>query len=130
MKKHRSIILISFFLLFTGCTSFTARRISQSFERPEECQAFLKTLDEGVDRSGVRDAANYQIPGFPYFRASRFLSFLKNNIQGDGGREQWSRWMQKLDLEAREKEINNLPENLVSSFPFEQGTAPTREQLY
>ncbi len=130
MKKHHSIVLISLFLLFTGCTSFTAHRISQSFERPEACQAFLKILDEGVDRSGVRDAANYPIPGFPYLRANRFLSFLKNNIQGDGGREQWSRWMQKLDLEAREKEINNLPENLVSSFPFEQGTAPSREQLY
>jgi hypothetical protein len=130
MKKHRIIILTSFFLLFTGCTSFTAQRISQSFERPEECQAFLKTLDEGVDRSGVRDAASYPIPGFPYLRANRFLLFLKDKIKIREGREQWTRWMQKLDLEAREKEISNLPKDLVSSFPYEQGAAPTREQLY
>ncbi len=130
MKKHRSIFLISFLLLFTGCTSFTAKRISQSFERPEECQSFLGALDENVKRSGVGEASNYPISGFPYLRTNRFLSFLKRNIHGEGGREQWSRWMQKLDFEAREKEISNLPEDVVSSFPFKQGTAATREELY
>lgn len=130
MKKYRSIFLISFFFLFTGCTSFTAERISQSFQRPEECQAFLSALDDRVNRSGVRDAASYPISGFPYLRANRFLSFLKNNIHGEEGREQWSRWMQRLDLKAREKEISNLPDDVVSSFPFKQGAAPTREELY
>jgi hypothetical protein len=130
MKKYASIFLMSFLFLFTGCTSFTAQRISQSFERPEECQSFLSALDERVNRSGVRDAASYPIPGFPYFRANRFLLFLKDKIKIQEGREQWSRWMQKLDLEAREKEISNLPDDVVSSFPFKQGTAPTRAQLY
>jgi hypothetical protein len=55
---------------------------------------------------------------------------LKNNIHGEGGEEEWSRWMQKLDLEAREKEISNLPDDVVSSFPLKQGTAPTRRELY
>jgi hypothetical protein len=55
---------------------------------------------------------------------------LKGKIDTQEGREQWSRWMQKLDLEAREKEINNLPDNVVSSFPLKQGTAPTRAGLY
>ncbi|MCJ7785053.1 MAG: hypothetical protein MUP41_14065, partial [Desulfobacterales bacterium] len=128
MKRYRSIFLISFFLLFTGCTSFTAERISQSFQRPEECQAFLSALDDRVNRSGVRDTASYPIPGFPYLRANRFLLFLKDKIKIREGREQWTRWMQKLDLEAREKEISNLPKDLVSSFPYEQGAAPTREQ--
>jgi hypothetical protein len=130
MKKHRFIILIFFFLLFTGCTSFTARRISQSFERPEECQAFLKTLDERVDRAGVRDAASYPVPGFPYLRANRFLLFMKDKLDAQGGREQWSRWMQKLDLEARKREIGNLPDEVVSSFPFTHGTPSTRAELY
>jgi len=130
MKRYRSIFLISFFLLFTGCTSFPAQRISQSFERLEECQSFLNALDERVNRSGVRDAASYPIPGFPYLRVNRFLLLLKDKINIQEGREQWSLWMQKLDLEAREKEISNLPKDLVSSFPYEQGAAPTREQLY
>jgi len=38
--------------------------------------------------------------------------------------------MQRLDLKAREKEISNLPDDVVSSFPFKQGAAPTREELY
>ena len=130
MKKHRSIFLISFLLLFAGCTSFTAQRVSQSFERPEDCQSFLAALDDRVNRSGVRDAASYRVPGFPYLRADRFLSFIKDKIDIQGGREQWSRWMQKLDLEAREKEISNLPEDVVSSFGPKQGTESTRAELY
>lgn len=129
MKKHLPIFLTSFFLFFSGCTSFTAQRISKSFERPEDCQSFLATLDDRVIRSGVRDAASYPIPGFPYLRANRFLSFLKQKIYSQGGREQWSRWMQKLDLEAREKEISNLPEEAVSSFPHKPGTEPSRAGL-
>jgi len=130
MKKYRSIFLIAFLFLFTGCTSFTAQRISQSFERPEECQAFLSALDERVNQAGVRDAATYPVPGFPYLRANRFLLFMKDKIDIQGGRGQWSLWMQKLDLDARKKEISNLPDDVVSSFPFKQGTEPTRAELY
>jgi hypothetical protein len=130
MKNHCGVVVISSFLLLTGCASFTVQRISQSFERPEECQSFLSVLDESVNRSGVRDAASYPIPGFPYLRANRFLSFLKNDIQGEEGRGQWGLWMQRLDLEAREKEISNLPDDVVSSFPSKQGAAPTRGALY
>ncbi len=130
MKKCGFIFLISFLWVVTGCTSFTVRRISSSFERPEECQAFLAALDESVQRSGVRDAATYPIPGFPYLRANRFLSFMKDRINIQGGREQWSQWMRKLDLEAREKEISNLPDDVVSSFPLKQRAAPTRKELY
>ena len=38
--------------------------------------------------------------------------------------------MQRLDLGARQKEISNLPEDVVSSLPLKQGAAPTREELY
>jgi hypothetical protein len=130
MKKHRSIFLISFLLLFAGCNSFTAQRVSQSFERPEDCQSFLAALDDRVNRSGVRDAASYRVPGFPYLRADRFLSSMKDRIGLRGGRDPWSLWMQKLDLEAREKEISNLPDDVVSSSPSKQGTGPTRAELY
>jgi hypothetical protein len=86
-------------------------------------------LDDRVNRSGVRDAASHPVPGFPYLRADRFLSFLREKIDTQEEREQWIRWMQKLDLEAREKEISNLPDDIISSFPFKQGTAPTRGGL-
>jgi len=130
MKKRRWVVLIILLLLFTGCTSFTARRISVSFERPEACQLFVSALDEKVDQSCVRDAASVPVPGFPYLRANRFLSSMKEKLKNEGRREQWGRWLQKLDLEARGKEISNLPDEVVSSFAFGPGTVPTRSQLY
>ncbi len=130
MKKHRSVFLIFLLFFFAGCTSMTAQRISRSLDRPEECQSFLSVLDKRVDRSGVRDAASYPIPGFSYLRANRFLSFMKDRTDTQGGRELWTLWMQKLDLEARQKEINNLSDGIVSSFPAKQGAEPTRSELY
>jgi hypothetical protein len=107
-----------------------AQRVPLSLERPKECQAFLSALDERVEQAGVRDAASYPVPGFPYLRTNRFFSFLKGNINEQEGREQWSRWMQKLDLESRKKEISNLPDDMVSSFSSTQETPSSRERLY
>ena len=116
MRNYKSILFISFLFLFIGCTSFMARRIPLSLERPKECQAFLSALDEAVEQAGVKNAASYPVPGFPYLRTNRFLSFLKDNFNDQEGREQWCRWMQNLDLETRKKETSNLPNDIVSSF--------------
>jgi hypothetical protein len=129
MRKHGFVILVSVLFLISGCATFRAQQIGASFDRPEACQAFLITLDERVDGSGVGDAATHPILGFPYFRANRFLSFLKKNIVGDGEGEQWSRWMQRLELEARGKEISNLPGEAISFFPLKQGTLLARGEL-
>ena len=129
MKNRRFIFVIFFLFFFAGCTSFTAQRISRSLERPEECQSSLSTLDEKVNRSGARDAAGSPITGFPYLRANRFLSSMKDRIDIQGGRDQWSLWMQNLDLEAKGKEISNLPDDVISSFPPEQRKEPTRAEL-
>jgi hypothetical protein len=78
----------------------------------------------------VRDAASYPVPGFPYLRTNRFISSLKDRLDGQEMKEQWVRWMQILDLEARKKEISNLPDQVLFSFLSEQGTPLRREQLY
>jgi len=114
----------------TGCTSFIAQRGPLFLERPKECQAFLTALDQEVDNAGVRDAANYPVPGFPYFRTNRFLSRLKDNIHSDEGRERWSGWMRMLDLESRKKEISNLPDVLISSMTMKQATPSSHPQRY
>jgi len=107
-----------------------AHRVPASLERPKECQAFLTALDEQVEMAGVRDAASYPVPGFPYLRTNRFLARLKGNIQADEGREQWSGWMRMLDLEARGKEISNLPDGIVSALSLKLGMPPSRAQFY
>jgi len=114
----------------TGCASFTAQRVSQSMERPKECQAFLTALDQEVEKAGIRDAASHPVAGFPYLRTNRFLSRLKNNIHSEQGREQWSRWMWVLDLESGRKEISNLPDALFPLLSLKQQTLSNRARCY
>ncbi len=130
MTKCKFIFIISFLLLMTGCTSLVAKRVPLSLDRPKECQAFLTALDQELDKAGVKDAASYPVPGFPYLRTNRFLSRLKDNIHSEKERDQWSRWMQMLDLESRRKEIGNLPDPLISSIALQQPTPSSRPQLY
>jgi hypothetical protein len=129
MRNHRSISLISLFFLLAGCTLFKAQQIPSSFERPVECQAFLNSLDERVERAGVKDGSSHPIPGFPYLRASRFLAHLKDKIDNQEKKEQWAGWMKNLDLEARVKEIRNLPEDILSRLSLQGVAQPTREKL-
>jgi len=127
---RRWFLFLSFLFLMTGCASFTAQRVSESLERPKECQALLTALDQEVEKAGARDAASHPVPGFPYLRTNRFLSRLKNNIHSEQVREQWSRWMRVLDLDSGRKEISNLPDALVSSFSSNQGTLSNRARCY
>jgi hypothetical protein len=117
MKRCWGFLLLSSFLfLLIGCASFTAQRISQSFERSGACQEFFERLDEKVKEAGVRDGSSAPVSGFPYLRTTRFLSALKERLKDDREREEWVEWMLDLNLQAREKEIRNLPEPVSSSF--------------
>ncbi len=66
-------------------------------------------FDRTVAEAGVRDGSVFRVSGFPYLRTNRFLTGLKNDLNTDAGRNQWVRRLQQLDLEARQKEIQNLP---------------------
>ncbi len=126
MHKWKLIFFLSLLFPVVGCTAFRAQRVPVSLERPQECQAFLSALDESVEQAGVRDAASFQVPGFPYLRTNRFLSRLKDNIYSEQEIMQWVGWMQKLDLESREKEVRNLPEDSAVGLLSVQGP----KQLY
>lgn len=130
MQNHRSLLWISLFSLLTGCALFRAPQIPLFLERPVECQVFLNSLDERVEQAGVKDGSSHPIPGFPYLRSNRFLASLKKYIDDPAKREQWAGWMKKLDLEAREKEIRNLPDELAIGLSTQGVTDPFRETLY
>jgi hypothetical protein len=87
-------------------------------------------LDEKVEEAGVRDASSFPIPGFPYLRANRFLSALKEKLGDENEREAWVRWMQRLDLQSRKKEISNLPDITVLSLGSKGTDQPDREGLF
>jgi hypothetical protein len=87
-------------------------------------------LDEKVDEAGVRDASSIPVPGFPYLRANRFFSALREKLGDENEREAWVRWMQQLDLQSRKKEISNLPDTTVLSLGSKGTEQPDREELF
>ncbi len=96
-------------LILVGCAAISLNRQVAEFQRPPEAVRFFELLDRSVAETGVRDASVFAVSGFPYLRTNRFLTGLKDDLTNDARKAQWVRWMQQLDLEARQKEIHNLP---------------------
>jgi hypothetical protein len=129
--KHRRFwytVLVLLFIFVSGCVPSLSKPTSLSLKKPEGCKEFLERLDESVKKAGVRDASSISIPGFPYLRTNRFLAFLKETLK-DEERGEWVRWMQQVDLQSREKELRNLPDQAVLSVEFEDGKKADRETL-
>ncbi|HSB05370.1 MAG TPA: hypothetical protein VLK23_09255 [Thermodesulfobacteriota bacterium] len=125
----RSIPSALFLLLLLGCTSLSPRHVLPIPDSIEGCQVFFDQLEKQVEEAGVRDASNFLIPGFPYLRTNRFLAAMKDRIRDERDQEQWLQWMKTLDLQAREKEISNLPEDTVRSFQAIKTTQPDRKEF-
>jgi hypothetical protein len=123
-------VVAPLFILLIGCRPFLAKPTPLSLEKPEECREFLHRLDEAVENAGVKDASNAPVRGFPYLRANRFFASLKKNLTDDRQKEEWSRWMQRLDLLSRKKELSNLPDKAILSLKFEEGRKADREWLH
>jgi hypothetical protein len=99
------------------------------FQRPNEYVRFFEVLDHWVDKADARNAATFAVAGFPYLRTNRFLTGLKHDLDTDVRKMQWIRWLQRLDIEARKKEIRNLPFELLINLTRELGQKPDRETL-
>ncbi len=116
-------------VLLAGCASLSPEGIQRKLNRPSECQEFLEALDGKVIDAGARDASSFPIPGFPYLRTNRFLAAVKERLKDEGERDQWLRWMQALDLQAREIEIENLPAEMVLPISADRGMKTGRQGL-
>jgi hypothetical protein len=123
------ILLAVFSLLSAGCAAIPSRQAPPSAARPSECLSFFENLDKKVETAGVRNAANFPVPGFPYLRASRFLAALGSRLQADGERDLWVGWMQELDLYGRRSEIRNLPAEAAQTLSGKSGAEEAREEL-
>jgi len=116
-------------LFFIGCATARINERVADFERPAEYVRFFEVLDRRVDEADARNAASFAVAGFPYLRTNRFLTGLKQDLDTDARQEQWIRWLQQLDIEAREKEIRNLPSAAVRELVRELGETPDRQIL-
>ncbi|MFM9888964.1 MAG: hypothetical protein ACKVQT_38565 [Burkholderiales bacterium] len=104
-------------LLLAGCATVEEPwRGNLVAESPgvRTCAEDFRALDEAIERTGVRDAEAFRIPGFPYLRVDRFSAHLGSAIEGDDKRfAQWAYRLKTLDRDARRVEISNLPESAV-----------------
>ena len=107
LRIHTLLFLL--ILILMGCATIGLNRQVAKFQRPVEGVRFFEFLDRTVEEAGVRDASAFTVSGFPYLRTNRFLTGLKADLNNDARKEQWVRRLQRLDLEARQKEIHNLP---------------------
>ncbi len=73
-----------------------------------DCRDRYAQMDRRVDEAGVRDAAFYRVPGFPYLRTDRLVASFADEVATVHEIGWWLRRMRELDQEAREFEYYNL----------------------
>ena len=131
MRTNLRVYIFLFLPIFfiTGCAAIGLNRQVAKFQRPPECVRFFELLDRTVAEAGVRDASVFTVSGFPYLRTNRFLTGLKDDLNDDVRKKQWVRRLQQLDLEARQKEIHNLPAAAVNDLARKLGEPVDRPML-
>jgi hypothetical protein len=123
-------LLLILIVFSQGCASRVTYRFENNAQRPPETVHFFSELDTTVYQSGVRHGADFQVSGFPYLRANRFLVSLKERLENDAQKNQWLLLMHQLDIAARKAEIQNLPENEVQRLAAAFGIEPDRNSLF
>ncbi|NQU65635.1 MAG: hypothetical protein HQ517_15315 [SAR324 cluster bacterium] len=113
-KRMRLYFLLPFysvlltFLLNSCSVSLTDRFINEA-NRSSKAEVFFQLLDHEVEEANVSHKAYERIDGFPYLRTDRYQASLKDRLDTPARNKSWLLALQALDLEAREKEIMNLP---------------------
>ncbi|MGD8521855.1 MAG: hypothetical protein PVF56_11975 [Desulfobacterales bacterium] len=130
LKYCLYISILPVLICSQGCATWGSRQFVAESGRPSEYQRFFDELDKVVDEADVRNASVFSISGFPYLRVNRFLASFKDQLTSDPQKEQWIRWMQRLDLEARKKEISNLPSKHFKNLSTRFGEPLDRDSLY
>lgn len=130
MSRCRAGLVWVFLVFFSACATPCPPEVAHFPERLKGCQDLLNRLDETVAQAGVKDGSSFSVPCFSYLRSNRFLSALKKTLRSDRERADWLRWMQQLDLAARNKEIRNLPDEAVLSLNLRKAGAPDRRGLF
>jgi hypothetical protein len=125
-RARKALSVLSLAVLFvSGCAGPQLRDtepVSAYLEAVGECARFFDGLDEAVRRATVGDAEAARISGFPYLRVNRFLAF---GLAPDPRADAFSAWvdrLQRLDREARAKEIANLPADVQDERDANFGT--------
>jgi len=129
-------LLVALVLFLHACATTGLNQKVADFQRPTESVRFFEALDRIVDQFDIRNAASFSVSGFSYLRTNRFLTGLKRDLDTDARKLQWVRWLQQLDMQARKKEIRNLPPEafrelaLALNEAFDRHTLQARAAFY
>ena len=130
MKRKLFIILAAMVVLIQACAGLDRHKATEKLPRDQKALAFFVELDRVTQKYKVADASRFPISGFPYLRTDRFLEGMKDKLIGPEQEHLWIEWMQKLDLQSREKEIANLPKAALLELAEQTGEPPDREAVY
>lgn len=122
-------IFIVFAFLWQGCSGINPQDSDINRRRPHQDVRFFEELDAAVAASGVHEVSTFSVEGFPYLRTTRFLAAMKDRVNNGVEAEAWVAEMHRLGLEARNKEIINLPERSVHKLAERIGMPPDRAAL-
>ncbi len=92
---------------FVACLCFAALFASAASE--SDCRRLYDQVDQAIVRSGVRDAQETIVKGYPYLRSNRFLASVVTQADSDERFDFLLRQMAALDQRARRLELSNLP---------------------
>lgn len=129
LKKFLLILGLLLFIFFQGCATFAPAPPPAISKRPTTHSRFFKLLDTEVKKAGVRDASSEPVTHFPYLRNNRFLTFLGKRLEHNYQKELWAKQMLQLNLDARKKEIQNLPDIAISRLADQLGLEPQRNAI-
>ena len=119
MHARRPLSIAFCALAIAGCASLEGRQ--QNIQATgsgddSSCRAWLRSVDGEVADAGVADDSGFRVPGFPYLRVSRFLASFRQDALGDPAIfEDWANAARRLDREAREVEMRNLPSSQLGA---------------
>ena len=116
-------------LLWQGCAGTPPHDAGVQQRGPSQETGFFNELDAAVAAAGVQEASSYPVDGFPYLRTNRFLTAMKDRISAQTEIDAWVSEMHGLAIEARRKEINNLPAPTLKDLSERIGCNPDRKAL-
>lgn len=130
MKTKLTTTVVVALLFMAGCAGVDRREYGGAPAGVLEARAFLAELDRLVDAHGVRDAGRFPVSGFPYLRMDRFMEAMQSRLDTPEMLRHWVGQMQQSDLDARRREIDNLPADALGALSEWVDGAPSPEALF
>jgi hypothetical protein len=122
-------LIVALAWVTAGCSFLTSRQAQSGLNSSKECLELFSRLDRHVWKAGVRDASLASIHGFPYLRCDRFLAALGGRVLSEAESEQWVDLMRRSDIQSRQKEVRNLPDEALEEILAGGAGEPGRSKL-